>query len=213
MDARDDITKAHFNGKVDVSYDPSVSEDTRAAMQPAQIARLAGAMDDSRIQVAESAKAIFLTVRHRMLTEMIREIRTGEDGLVLIVNESFLLKTEYQNQGLGVRSFAIEATEASAQDFSKIVTEAVGSRDSAHFNGYYTWPRLGYDAELEPGERARLPEPLQYATTVLDLMDSEEGRAWWYENGAGRLMEFDLKPDSRSWAILNRYMQENGIRS
>ncbi|WP_342049886.1 MULTISPECIES: phage minor head protein [unclassified Cupriavidus] len=211
-DLRDNVSKKYFNGKVDVEFHPSVPGDARENLSPATVARLTGAPDGSNVHVGQSDAGMTFTVKHPMLDEMVRQIREDEDGKVLIVNESFLLKRRFQSQGIGVRSLAIEATEAAKQGFTKIVTEAAGRPGSNLFNGYYTWPRLGYDGPLTDNERARLPQGLADARSVLDLMESEAGRAWWLQNGSGKVMEFDLQSGSRSWDILTRYLKENGVQ-
>lgn len=85
-------------------------------------------------------------------------------------------------------------------------------------NGYYTWPRFGYDQSLtdpqgiEPDvasiyqeARNRFPD----AKTVLDIFSTSEGRQWWKENGTDMLnAKFDLTSQSRSMTILGAYMEE-----
>lgn len=138
---------------------------------------------------------------------MIRKIVSSEEGASLIINESFFLKKDYQNQGIGVRSFAIEAREAQSQGFAKILTEAAGSKDS-FMNGYYTWIRLGFDAEVPLDS---LPLSLSHCRTLLELTSTDEGRRYWYDNGNTLTVEFDLLEGSASWRTLNTYLFEQGV--
>lgn len=212
-DLRDAVTKEHFNGRVTVGFSEEIPREWRDALSPGVASRLMGAMDGAAITVKMTEEALILEARHAMLDgEMLREIREDESGLQLMLNESFMLKEKHQSAGIGARSFAIEAHEASAQGFAKIITDAAGSFSSNTFNGYYTWPRLGYNSALTQREIALLPQDLSSARTVLDLLETEDGRTWWLRNGSGRKMEFDLSPDSRSWRILLTYMEEKGIK-
>ena len=77
-------------------------------------------------------------------------------------------------------------------------------------NGYYTWPRLGYDAELEPEYRRKLPEQFRDARTVQDLMATREGAEHWKRTGYMAQMKFDTTPGSRSIQVLNRYLASKG---
>jgi excisionase family DNA binding protein len=76
----------------------------------------------------------------------------------------------------------------------------------------YTWPRLGYDAPLTAQDIAALPPELRTARSVLDLMASEAGRAWWQTHGGPRVMVFDLSAGSRSRLVLQTYLENQGIR-
>ena len=85
-------------------------------------------------------------------------------------------------------------------------------------NGYYTWPRFGYDAELEddnfdtPVFKA-LSEKFSEARTLLDVMSTPEGRAWWKQNGGDVYhMKFDLSEGSRSMMIHEAYQSERAAK-
>jgi hypothetical protein len=85
--------------------------------------------------------------------------------------------------------------------------ELVAGRRS-YENGYYTWPRFGFDGLLPPNIQQKLPPGLSHAQSVLDLMDGETGRRWWKEHGATVPVTFDLSQGSRSWEVFGRYLQE-----
>ncbi len=82
-------------------------------------------------------------------------------------------------------------------------------------NGYYTWPRLGYDQSIrKPNGQPyydlqeaveRFPE----AKSVQDILSTPEGREWWKANGQELTdTRFDLTPGSRSMQILDAYLEE-----
>jgi len=90
-------------------------------------------------------------------------------------------------------------------------------------NGYYTWPRLGYDAALPRDKYNRLPPDLKAQVdanptgsakrrSVLGLMTTKAGRDWWKANGDDLDMEFDLKDGSLSMRTLEAYLAERAAR-
>lgn len=123
-----------------------------------------------------------------------------------IHNDLFFLPEEHRGGGLGTRIFASEVEAAARAGFDHIETTA-GRSES--MNGYYTWPRLGYDAEIDSYD---LPDSLSSAQYVSDLMRTQEGRDWWRENGYQTEMRFDLSNGSLSRAVLDAYLKEKGLR-
>jgi len=95
-------------------------------------------------------------------------------------------------------TIATQAFAARRLDIATIVLEAAGNQGSSVFNGYYTWPRYGFDAELTAAELRQIPRELGIATTIADLMVSEPGRAWWRARGSGRYMEGAIESGGRS---------------
>jgi hypothetical protein len=73
-------------------------------------------------------------------------------------------------------------------------------------NGYYLWPRFGFDGPLPSQIRQELPQDLAAAQTVLDLMQSKAGRQWWRRHGVAIRVRFDLTLESRSWRAFLRYL-------
>lgn len=74
------------------------------------------------------------------------------------------------------------------------------------FNGYYTWPRFGFDAELWPVTLAKLQgiQHLSGCQRLLDVMERDP--EWWKINGDGSELTFDLQEGSRSWHTLYTYL-------
>jgi hypothetical protein len=73
-------------------------------------------------------------------------------------------------------------------------------------NGYYTWPRMGFDGPLPRTVYRQLPTHLRSARSVLDLMDTDSGRQWWREHGTTIDVVFDLASGSRSSRAFQRYL-------
>jgi len=207
MDTRDIETKKHFNQNVDFEPDrPLALGKRRVDLNLA--ARLTGAPDGSRIVLkSDPAKASF-RVYHRFFSSAAEyEVIPCDTGYMLMSNVSISLHPQYQNSGLGLRMFAYEAYTAREVGIQQIGLRA--ARSALH-NGYYSWPRYGFDVELEPEFIAALPAEYLSVRCVLDLMASEAGRAVWRERGYSEYMFFDLT-DDRCWNVLAEYMKHKGV--
>ena len=85
--------------------------------------------------------------------------------------------------------------------------ELVAGRRSRE-NGYYSWPRFGFDGPLPSLVQRELPGDLRHARNVLDLMECQSGRQWWKEHGVPVPVAFDMTRHSRSWEVFRRYVRE-----
>lgn len=126
------------------------------------------------------------------------------DGDLYIENHS-LEATGETGTGKGTAIFAQQVKEAGQMGVKAI--KCTAGKD-ARMNGYYTWPRLGYDADIPVSVVSHLPREFAKATRVSDLMATKHGRDWWKENGVQTEMEFDPKPGSKSRKILDAYIAE-----
>jgi GNAT superfamily N-acetyltransferase len=210
LDNRDNLTKTYFNGLVDVRDFDGIMP--ILGITATEAANMIGAADGSLIELTAVDNAYEFEVTGPLLQNaMMRRLRTDVSGHVMH-NDHFALKPAFRGQGIGARSFALQVAALSTLGITRIKTYAAGSSVEKAYNGYYTWPRLGYDAPLTAQEIAALPPALQSARSVLDLMTSEAGRAWWKTHGGPRVMVFDLSPGSRSQRVLQAYLKNKGIR-
>lgn len=174
----------------------------------------------------------------RSISDHLNE-RGRSDGVQL---NNVEIHVTHQGEGIGTDVFARQVAAASALGVRSI--EARCERDGAwfpdrgafigHMNGFYTWPRLGYDGSLAKigeyygfGHLVRSTPELAAAhvKTVRDIMrlpsvtDAAEhggehisGAQWWLRNGVGFYGSFDLTPGSRSMQTLEAYLHEKGKR-
>lgn len=136
-----------------------------------------------------------------------RLLRIDSNGKPFIKNEYF--KAKKAGEGVGTEVFSRQVTKAKSMGFAYIECHAAQSRN---LNGYYTWPRLGYDAPLTgiPEAKQRFPG----VETVLDVFEREGGAEWWKENGVALpKARFDLSDGSRSLKVLNAYREERRQRA
>jgi len=185
----------------------------KSGIDPDHLTALAGGQPGSRVSAfaGSTPGTLNLSIDHPDTTEWRRSLSVAADGSLELYNAMFFLRPNAQGSGFGTTAFAAQVAGAVAAGVSRIKTCAGrGTLDGVPMNGYATWPRLGYDAPLDAGQRAKLPEGLKGAKTVLDLYESKEGRDWWKENGTTTGMTFDVSPGSRSLKTLNAYLAANG---
>ena len=131
--------------------------------------------------------------------------------VIVLKNEEF--KVQQTGKGLGMRVLQEQVKTASKLGIARMECYAAGSATEKGWNGYYTWPRLGYDARLPPKISTKLTGKLKKAKKVSDLMKTQEGRDWWKENGSGLDMQFDLKGGSVSRKVFDNYVTEKAKKS
>lgn len=131
-----------------------------------------------------------------------------ENGQLVLHNELLTLKKNLQGQGLGTSIFAKQVEGARVLGVSEIRTTAAKNKN---MNGYYTWPRVGYNADLPAKYARKLPDSLKDAKTFHDLYAKPGGRDWWKANGGTVDMHFDLKSGSASLRVFNAYRAERGL--
>lgn len=122
-------------------------------------------------------------------------------------------------KGMGVLFVRRAVESLRAAGFDRINLYAAGEPGDPKYNGYYTWPRFGYNAPLW----AKIRERPGYASfvaasggkepaTILDILDRPGGAKWWKENGGPTSMVFNLAPNSRSSRTLEAYLAERAVR-
>lgn len=136
-----------------------------------------------------------------------RDMNTGE----LVVHNDELSLAKDAPKGMGTRILYRQVVESSAAGVTRIDTHAAGSKKDYKYNGYYTWPRLGYDGDIPDKARDKLPKEYASAVTVRDLFMLEGGAEWWKENGSAFDASFSLEPGSVSMEILEEYARRKGI--
>ncbi len=181
------------------------------------MASAVGATHDADVTVSPFADgdSILVLVRTHGVYKAERLIsRDAETGNRVISNESFIVEVAHQGKGLGTEVFGRQVEQSARLGFDRIETYAARGKD---MNGYYTWPRFGYDGPLPELVRLRIekgliPKPPIAADRVSDLMWTEGGRSWWKEHGQGTDLNFDLSPTSLSRRVWDGYRRERAAR-
>lgn len=98
--------------------------------------------------------------------------------------------------------------------FKTIELDAIGDPTTLNTfsSGYYSWPRMGFDAAIPNESIVNLPEALSKSKRLSDLMKTEKGRNWWRDiGGTDTTVIFDLSPTSISSKVMNEYAKAKGI--
>jgi hypothetical protein len=175
-------------------------------LQPCEYAGLAGAPDDAAVEVGVLNDRLYIELGGPRAAYRAHSYLFRKRRILVLLNDGFHIHARpMQNQGLGLQIFHRQVHNAAALGVGRIETVA-GRR--ARENGYYTWPRFGFDGVLPASVRRILPPGLEGSRSVLDLMRCEKGRAWWREHGATIRVAFDLARGSRSRRALAQYVRK-----
>ncbi len=204
---RDAVSESWYNNDVAVANqaDDEIQESFFGhVLSNEEIIGLTGAPDGAKVHARREGASIYFRIHHPLYhTESHRRIYRSHDRSLVMVNELLELD-EDAPEGFGLRILAKQVAQAKTFGIERIDTLA--ARNST-MNGYYTWPRYGFDGPLEEGHIYDLPEEFQWAEYVSDLMASEEGREYWREYGDSIRVSFDLAPDSYSMQVLQQYLE------
>jgi hypothetical protein len=172
-----------------------------------QYAGLAGAPDGARVELGTYDGQLYLETSEPVANRyrMVHLARRTKAHLVILVEGFHVQVQNMQGRGLGLRIFHRQLANAQALGVDRIQAIAGRRHDE---NGYYTWPRFGFDGALPGKIRANLPLGLEDIRTVLDLMASEKGRRWWQQHGGTIRVTFDLADCSRSRKVFQRYLRQ-----
>jgi len=201
-----------FTGQFHVEHDEALTPEYAR-----RFAEMVGAPDGSRVIIGDAKRLewgetgeIAALLYHLYIKHYaIRVFADAANGEKIIRNE-VLERTANAPAGFVLRLFARQVEAATRYGYARILTYAAGKPDG-HMNGYYTWPRLGYNGAFSAEEKTRLPNTFRSARTVQDIMATPEGRQWWKANGWAKELIFDLRPGSRSHQVLMKYLAERRI--
>jgi hypothetical protein len=186
-----------------------------ATMQ--DVASLAGAAHGAVVTVSPGKGASSLTVRVKHPDYVSkRTIYKDENGNLVLHNDEFFMKPGSTGKGLGAEVFGRQVEHAQRLGVSHIETLAGGP---PAMNGYYTWPRFGYDQHLDSlslmsgrygDQKIRAArEKFPGVESVSDIFLHHGGAEWWKTNGlAMPEATFDLKSGSRSLKVWHSYLAE-----
>lgn len=145
-------------------------------------AALSGIPDDGEVEIKRDGYDLRMTGSHKYLSDCDRTLSRDEDGNLYLHND-YLRTAAGAPPGFGAQFFARQVEQAQAAGVDYIETHAAGSwAGRKSFNGYYTWPRLGYNESLddleEEGFRERqvvdkAREHFPDAENILDIFDSD----------------------------------------
>ncbi len=165
-----------------------------------------------RVYPSHYGKQLNFSVSHPMYQQQERSLfRTGKGELVLR-HEIWKVAPDAPS-GTGLKAFLHVVNAALKYRIDKITTLAVGNSYTVRagrggWNGYYTWPRFGFNAPLGASITSRLPENLTAATCLNELFLMPGGATWWKEYGSSGEMVFNTRLGSSSLRVFTSYLKE-----
>ena len=175
-------------------------------LRPCEYAGLAGAPDAAKVEVGASDGRLYIEMREPVAATCGYYYLYLAKTVLVLSNDGFRINVPaMRGRGLGLQMFHRQERNATALGIDRI--EAVAGRNHDE-NGYYTWPRYGFQGKVPASMRHLLPVGLEHSRTLLGLMLCEKGRDWWRERGVATAVRFDLAPGSRSRRTLVRYIRE-----
>jgi hypothetical protein len=123
--------------------------------------------------------------------------------------DNLLMKTFKQGKGIGTNAFVNQVIEARNLGYKFLQVSAFKSDG---WNGFYTWARLGYSM-LSSSQNRFDNLMLAYSRSeqsIVELMKTEEGRAFWKRNGFTWAGKFDLADRSENMNALYSYLISKG---
>lgn len=191
--------------------------------------RLPDAQNQLRIEITSVFGRLSLEMFHPYYARQQRTIYKTRDAPqgneILELHHDYWRMSAQSPQETGTRVFAGVVQAASQGGIDRITTLAAGNPQDLSdpavrgdgWNGYYTWPRLGFNATIPPELQQQLPAHLQGATTLTELFflpgvpGKSSGAEWWKAEGIGRPMTFELAAQSSSFKALSDYLTRKGI--
>jgi len=126
----------------------------------------------------------------------------------IAVGSLFLDNQQSQKHGGSMLALGRMISVAKNIGVKSIVTSASALEGDT---GYFTWPKLGFDADIPNSVLEKGGTPPHSEKRVSELYNTPEGKKWWKENGRAEGlidMTFDTMPGSRALqtftAIYNR---------
>lgn len=170
----------------------------------AELAALAGALDGSTVHVSAHTDGLFFNVQHPDILFQQRRLSKDELGR-LYVRNLYIEKQQWGRPLTGLRALLRQIEFGRQAGVQYLSTSAAGKPGKDGLNGFYTWARYGFEAELPENRRRFLPDEMSDIKTLNELMQ-RGGADWWDDNGIGLEMTFDLAPNSSMMKTLLQYL-------
>lgn len=168
----------------------------------------------STVRITSRPGQISIRGESRDGSTMIRTISKDSNGKLQCHNDLFELGSEHRSKGgIGLDMFRSQVARMHDLGVEYMETYAAGQGNptgiiSGGYNGFYTWPRFGYDAPI-PNSSILSGTSFEGFTKVSELMATKEGRDLWVRKGSSLYTaKFDLDSDSAHMKRLRAYMDK-----
>ncbi len=206
-----------------------------------ELKAIVSAPDGSSLGVsASSSDRLTIKVFHPLYDTYIRQFYM-HNGELEMHNDYFFLKSKYAGvdpvtgkhiwktdapKGFGATIFSRQVVAARRLGVKRITVYAFQNEATAFragANGYYTWPRFGYNASLPSFSALRLQSnasrrppssaeaTYNQAKDFRTLMSTEAGRSFWMKHGDSAHLVFSPEQSSKNSSDLRKYLLEAGV--
>ncbi|MCB1890091.1 MAG: GNAT family N-acetyltransferase [Rhodocyclaceae bacterium] len=183
------------------------------------ISGLAGCLNGATVTSGKAGKVILIVVDHPyflhpMMLRIAPELSSGKYRNGQLTLYKIHIHPRWQRRGLGTRIVALQLRAAAQLGLSSAIGATIrrdSDIDDQCQNGYYTFARLGFDAEIPAELKAETSERFSSILRVQQLMSLEGGRQFWKAKGVATKMTFDLSHGSSDWVVLDSYMRDNNV--
>lgn len=182
---------------------------------PEEVARAAGAIDDSHVEFDVTSKGnLSVSIEHPYLKafrSFYKAVQPDGSSVLTIIHGS--QKTTDHIRGSGHKRFNEVIPLLKKLGVGKIIIpEATGSKYGGS-NGYYTWPRFGFDTEMTEEQFDSLPKDIQQQMgkkrDMHTLFSLPNGPKTWEEEGSSLShMSFDLNDNSEHMKRFKDYYND-----
>ncbi len=182
-----------------------------------ELANLYGAIDDAVILVEGRGDKIFAQIKHPKLKIHDVFIARNAKNQIFIRIDEIEFQTVHRGQKEGAKMLLRQIAQSQKSNVSYIEAETDGNpKTFLRRNGYYVRVRYGFDALIPEKKKALLTDNLKFikefeswreTETLSDLM-LNGGQRWWRENGEECLTFFDLRDNSNSLKVFEKYVLE-----
>jgi hypothetical protein len=183
----------------------------RATIQDA--ANLAGAPDDALVTVAVIPRhgSRIIEIQGESQAFRLRMLLYRRfDGRPILENDQVDVSEELQRRGHGTRILGRQVEHAIRLGVAEI--QGYATRDDQTGDvGYWVWPVFGFDGVLPEKILRKLPPELVRARRVNDLLQTKQGRQWWFKNGDSISVAFHLRPRSPNLRWFRAYLRRKGL--
>lgn len=185
------------------------------------LARACGALPGSTVEFdpgTESSHEVEVNIIHPDLNAG-RILYRGPDGTPYL--DAIHQRAEPTIHGAGWKRFGDTLPYLRALGVTRIKTSAAGDARPETNNGYYTWPRFGFNGELTPDHLRRLEDGSPGITAELDRRGKRDFHTLftipgadklWQKHGSTAKVEFELHPDSPHSKYYEEYANERRNR-
>lgn len=177
----------------------------------------AGGLSDSIITVGAYETHAWVEIKNPMFEKPIQIFLDKEDDGSLFITFHRFDKIQNTVPSLGTKMMQHIVTTARNMNINKIVCGAARAMYKngklVEVNGYYSWPRMGFDASIETVEQVlndydvELPKRFSTCKTLNEIMRTKDGRDFWKKNGQDIDLTFSLEDNSPNIKFLNNYLE------